>query len=101
MLEKLPWPLVASIRALGPKPRKRVLWPLIVDIVRERGWSTSRDLGLILAVGHRNLARRHLGPMVEAGLLELRHPELVSHRAQAYRVRPDVDSPGRVENVAT
>lgn len=93
-LDKLPWPLADRIRALRPKTRKPVLWPLIVDIIQERGWTTSAELALLLGVGHRNLARRHLGPMVEAGVLALRHPELVSHRSQAYRVNagPDAES---------
>ena len=86
-LAKLPWALAAGIKVLRPKTRKGVLWPLIVDVIRERGWTTSAELGLILGVSHRNLARRHLRPMVEAGLLELRHPDVVSHRYQAYRVR--------------
>ena len=86
-LAELPFALQAGINALLPRTRKAVLWPLIVEIVRERGWTTSADLGLLLGVGHRNLARRHLGPMVEAGLLELRYPELASHRGQAYRVK--------------
>ena len=79
---------------LRPKTRKGVLWPLIVDVIRERGWTTSAELGLILGVSHRNLARRHLRPMVEAGLLELRHPDVVSHRYQAYRVRDEPNAEG-------
>ena len=76
-----------SIQRLRPRPRKETLRSIIVDVIRERGWTTSAELGLILGVDHRNLARRHLRPMVEAGVLELRHPDVVSHRYQAYRVR--------------
>jgi hypothetical protein len=42
--------------------------------------------GFILDLEHRNLARRHLGPLVKGGVLKLRCPKLPSHRFQAYRV---------------
>ena len=91
-LEELPWHLQKRIGALRPKTRKTVLWPLIVDIIKERGWTTSADLALLLGVGVRNLTRRHLVPLVEAGVLERRYPERATHPEQAYRVK--VSPPG-------
>ena len=35
---------------------------------------------------------RHLRPLAEAGVLELRYPERPNHRKQAYRVRRE-DAP--------
>ncbi|MCY4626575.1 MAG: hypothetical protein OXE58_03270 [Acidobacteria bacterium] len=95
-LAKLSVGLRVAIPRLRPRPRKESLRPIIVDVIRERGWTTSAELGLLLGVNHRNLARRHLRPMVEAGLLELRYPEVASHRYQAYRVMTEPPpAPGR------
>lgn len=86
-LQKLPWYLQAGINALRPKTRKNVLWPLIVDIVKERGSTTSADLALLLGVEPRNLTRRHLNPLVKNGVLVRLYPDRPRHPAQAYRVR--------------
>ena len=53
--EELPWPLQARIGALRPKTRKPVLWPLIMDILKECGWATASELALLLAMDSRNL----------------------------------------------
>ena len=50
-LAKLPWPFRSRINALRRTTRKDVLRPLIVDIIEERGWTTSADLALLLGVG--------------------------------------------------
>lgn len=89
LLAELPRWARHRINALRPKQRKNVLWPLIVDILKVRGWTTSADLALILGVGSRNLTRRHLVPLVEAGVLERLYPERVRHPEQAYRVRSE------------
>ena len=86
-IQKLPWYLQAGINALGPKSRKNVLWPLIVDIVKERGWTRSADLALLLGVEPRNLTRRHLGPLVKGGVLVRRYPEHPRHPEQAYGLK--------------
>ena len=93
-LAKLPWPFRSRINALRRTTRKDVLRPLIVDIIEERGWTTSADLALLLGVGTRNLGRRHLIPLVEGGVLVRLHPEHARHPKQAYRVNagPTPDS---------
>jgi ATP-dependent DNA helicase RecG len=48
-------------------------------------WKTPAEIGQALSIrSAENLTRRHLGPMVEARLLERRHAEK-NHPAQAYR----------------
>ena len=85
--EELPWPLQARIGALRPKTREPVLWPLIVDILKERGRTTSSELALLLEMDSRNLTRRHLMPMVKGRVLKHLFPEQPRHPEQAYRVR--------------
>ena len=91
-LAKLPWPFRARIDALNPRTRKTVLWPLIVDILKERGSTTSSELALLLGMNSRSLTRRHLMPMVKARVLARLFPERPRHPDQAYRVR-SADSP--------
>ena len=91
LLAELPNWAQVRINALRPKTRKRSLWPLIVDILKVRGWTTSADLALILGVGSRNLARRHLVPLVEAGVLVRLYPEHPRHPEQAYRVKASAE----------
>ena len=91
-LAKLPWPFRARIDALNPRTRKPVLWPLIVDILKERGSTTSSELALLLGMNSRSLTRRHLMPMVKARVLARLFPERPRHPDQAYRVRA-ADSP--------
>ena len=91
-LEELPWPLQASIGALSDKPLQEVLWPLIVEVLRVRGWTTSAELALLFGLDSRNLKRRHLGPLVEGGALALRYPGRSTHPRQAYRVKSGPDS---------
>ena len=91
-LAKLPWPFRARIDALNPRTRKTVLWPLIVDILKERGSTTSSELALLLAMDSRSLTRRHLMPMVKARVLARLFPERPRHPDQAYQVR-SADSP--------
>ena len=91
-LAKLPWPFRARIDALNPRTRKPVLWPLIVDILKERGSTTSSELALLLGMDSRSLTRRHLMPMVKARVLARLFPERPRHPDQAYQVR-SADSP--------
>ena len=91
-LAKLPWPFRARIDALNPRTRKTVLWPLIVDILKERGSTTSSELALLLGMNSRSLTRRHLMPMVKARVLARLFPDQPRHPDQAYRVR-SADSP--------
>ena len=87
----------------APSPRRAVLWPLIVRIVKERGPTTSADLALILGLEPRNLMRRHVGPMVKKGLLARLYPDRLRHPKQAYRVKSAENTPanGTFANVAT
>ncbi|MXX85351.1 MAG: hypothetical protein F4Y71_02725 [Acidobacteria bacterium] len=86
-LEELPWYLKADILALSEKPTREGLRALIVTVLRVRGWTTSAELALILGLDGRSMKRRHLGPLVEAGVLELRYPDRTTHPRQAYRVK--------------
>ena len=83
--EKFPLDLYGRIVALGPRPRKHVLRPVIVAMLQHRGWTTPADLGLLLQMDPANLTKRHFTPMVRERLLERLHPDVVNHPAQAYR----------------
>lgn len=89
-LEGLPAFLHPRVDALGQRTPRDVLHPLILDICRFREWSTPAELARWLDMHQDSLVQRHLKPLVDAGLLELRYPERPNHRHQAYRTRsPD------------
>jgi ATP-dependent DNA helicase RecG len=72
-----------SIGTPGNRPRRNPLRSRIAMLCTD--WRT--PVQLATALGNRSapdLTRRHLSPMVEAGLLERRHAEK-NHPAQAYR----------------
>ena len=84
-LEELPNGLRVHIRTLGKRPRRNSLRFAIWRIVTECGPATSGRLGLLLAVDPANLAKRHLSPMVEDGVLKRTIPDRLNHPEQAYR----------------
>ena len=83
------WPadLRAAIRDLGERPRSEELRRVIAGIGAE-GWITDGELAGWLDQDERNLRKRHLLPMMEAGLLESRYPIGARRTDQAYRVPP-------------
>ena len=82
---ELPLTLRAAIRALGARPRKERLWPVIADLCAIRAWKPA-ELTLVLSVAAPDmLVHRHLSPMVAAGILERTHPEALNHPEQGYR----------------
>ena len=86
-LEGLPRVLHRPVLALGDRPLREVLYPLILDICRMREWTTAKQLAGWLSMHQRSLVHRHLGPMVDDGLLELQFPESPRSPRQAYRTR--------------
>ena len=83
------WPadLRAAIRDLGERPRSEELRRVIAGICAE-GWITDGELAGWLDRDERNLRKRHLLPMMEAGLIESRYPIGARRTDQAYRVPP-------------
>ena len=86
-LEGLPKVLRPRIRALRQRTRRDVLHPLILDICHFRDWTTAADLARWLQMHQGSLVQRHLNPLVEADLLELKRPDHPSSPVQAYRTR--------------
>ena len=84
-LAKLPKRLRVQILTLGKRPRKATLRYTIWRILNECGPSTSEDVGLLLRMDAANLAKRHLSPLVEEGVLERTIPDHITHPEQAYR----------------
>ena len=76
-------PLEAALGALGPRPRKERLRPLILGICGARDWTTAGEMARRFRFRPKNLTRRHLGPMVAEGLLEHRYPDRPHHPRQA------------------
>ena len=78
-----------------------VLWPLIFETCRICEWTTAGDLARWLSMHRRSLVHRHLGPLVDAGILKYRYPETPNRRGQAGteavartpEVPPRTDSP--------
>ncbi len=62
------------VRALRRRARRDVLHPLIPDIFHFRDWSTAADLARWLQTHQGSLVQRHLNPLVEADILELKRP---------------------------
>lgn len=50
------------------------------------------ELASVLDIRPDNLTRRHLTPMVEAGELSRRYPDVPNHPEQAYRATPEPDT---------
>ena len=74
-----------QILTLGKRPRKAALRYTIWRILTEGGERTSEDLGLLLQMDPANLAKRHVSPLVEQGVLERTIPDQIRHPEQAYR----------------
>ena len=77
--------LRVQILTLGKRPRRAALRYTIWRILKERGSATSETLGLLLQMDPANLAKRHLSPLVEEGVLERTIPDRITHPEQAYR----------------
>ena len=90
-LEGVPDVLLPQVRAAvikGRSPRD-VLHPLILEICYRRDWTTAKQLARWLDMHQASLTERHLGPLVRAGLLELKYPDRPSSPQQAYRTCRD------------
>ena len=90
-LEGVPAVLLPQVRVAvlkGRSPRD-VLHPLILEICYRRDWSTPKQLARWLDMHRPSLTERHLGPLVRAGLLELKYPDRPSSPQQAYRTCRD------------
>ena len=88
-LKGLPRVLHRPVLALSERPSREVLHPLILDICRLRDWTTAKELARWFSMHQRSLVHRHLGPMVDAGLLELQFPDSPRSPRQAYRTNPE------------
>ena len=93
-LKDLPGIFVLRVKALGQRPRRTTLRPLILEICAAREWTTPAELSRWFSLNQRNLVGRHLRPMTKEGLLELRYPDQRSSRHQAYRTRGPDKGPG-------
>ena len=94
-LEGLPPVLRNQVLAHEGRTARDILRPLILDICLRRDWSTSRQLARWLDMHGPSLSERHLGPLVRAGLLELKVPDRPSSPRQAYRTCQDRWPPRR------
>ena len=56
----------------------------ILELCRGR-YLSAAEIAAALDRNHKNLRWRHINPLVKEGLLELRYPERMNHRDQAYR----------------
>jgi ATP-dependent DNA helicase RecG len=72
------------LASLGSRPRKEKLRQAIRQLCSDQ-WRSVAWLAGLLKLKPRNLADRHLTPMVKDGLLERRFPDIPSHPEQAYR----------------
>ena len=90
-LEGVPEVLLPQVRVavLKGRTRRDVLHPLILEICYHRDWTTAKQLARWLDMHQPSLTERHLGPLVRAGLLELKYPERPSSPRQAYRTCRD------------
>ena len=82
---ELPKDVQVAIERLGVRPRKERVREVIQAICRTRDWTTASQIAKLLHFRLRNLASRHLGPMVDSGKLVRRFPDTPNHPAQAYR----------------
>lgn len=83
--EGLPADLQASITALGRRPRRENLRPVIFRLCTLHPWRPIELTRLLGFADAKDLTKRHLAPMVDSGQLERTHPEEPAHPRQAYR----------------
>jgi ATP-dependent DNA helicase RecG len=69
---------------LGTRPRKEKL-RLVIGQLCAGQWRSGAWLAQLLKLKPRNLADRHLSPMVKDRILERRFPHTLNHPEQAYR----------------
>ena len=74
-----------ALASLGTRPRKEKLRQVIGQLCSDQ-WRSGAWLAALLNRHPRNLADRHLSPMVKDGLLERRFPATPNHPEQAYRI---------------
>ena len=60
---------------------------LILEICRRREWTTAGQFARWFSMNKRSLVKRHLGPMVDAAVLELRFPDRLQSPEQGDRAR--------------
>ena len=87
--------MLPRVKAPLERPSREVLYPLILDLCLLREWTTAKQMAGWFSMHRRSLVARHLGPLVEDGLLLLRFPNKVRSRKQAYRTNPDKWPPRR------
>ena len=88
-LKGLPRVFHPQALAVGDRPLRETLHALILEICNAREWTTSAELARWFSMHRRSLVQRHLGPLVDAGLLKLRFPDRPRSSRQSYRTNPD------------
>lgn len=81
----LPEGLREALASLSPKPRKEVLWPLILWLcaIRPHG---AEQIAALLRRQMPGLRANHLNPLrTQKGYLQYTHPEVINHPEQAYQ----------------
>jgi len=86
-VSNLPSGLRQRVAQLGSRPREGRLREVIAALCAWRALKPA-ELGDILGIRADNLAKRHLAPMVEAGVLVRTYPRTPNHPDQAYRAVP-------------
>jgi ATP-dependent DNA helicase RecG len=80
----IPAALLERIRAAGQKPRQAVMHELLRELCALRPCTAQKLCQILGRSDPRELARTHLKPMREAGILALLYPESPKHPHQAY-----------------
>jgi len=84
-LGSLPAALRDEVEALGTRPRKERLWPVIHSLCSLQPLRSSEIASLLGFKRPKLLVNRHLKPMCDQGQLERTHPDTPNHPDQAYR----------------
>ena len=81
----IPEALRLRIQAAGKKPRQATVRELLRDLCALRAYTAQELCQMLVRSDAHELARLHLKPMREAGVLTLLYPESEKHPHQAYR----------------
>lgn len=82
---ELPAAVRHMIDELGVRPRRERLRPIIELLCALRPWRPAELARVLGFTDAEKLVERHLGPMVEEGILTRSHPTVPTHPEQAYR----------------
>lgn len=91
IIAAMPDGLRVRLPTSGQRPRRRELRALVRDLCAWRNLGAQELADLLGRHDAKALVRRHLTPMIEAGVLAYAYPQMPNHPAQRYVAPPPAE----------